>query len=121
MGRSGPGRDLGRVRGRAAAKGHGRRGPRTRLHDHGVRVSDTDATRDPSALCSDVLRHLGLSHEAAARLAGEWRTLPREQMLHLRLIKNMLTPLLPVRGLLERDDPVLRDTHAYLKLIPRLP
>ncbi|MEU3425890.1 hypothetical protein [Streptomyces gardneri] len=42
-------------------------------------------------------------------------------MLHLRLIKNMLTPLLPVRGLLERDDPVLRDTHAYLKLIPRLP
>ncbi|ALO09570.1 hypothetical protein AQF52_3976 [Streptomyces venezuelae] len=84
-------------------------------------VSDTDARRDPSALCSDILRHLELSHEAAARMAGEWRTLRREQMLQLRLIKNMLTPLLPMRGLLEGDALVLRDTRAWLKLIPRLP
>ncbi|MFE4307525.1 hypothetical protein ACFQ9H_07130 [Streptomyces sp. NPDC056517] len=84
-------------------------------------VNYTDARRDPSALCSDILRHLELSHETAARMAGERLILRREQMLQLRLIKNMLTPLLPMRGLLEGDAPVLRDTRAWLKLIPRLP
>ncbi|WP_345280181.1 hypothetical protein [Streptomyces gulbargensis] len=84
-------------------------------------VSDTDAARDVSALCSDVLWHLGLSLETAAWLAEEWRTAPREQMLQLRRIKNMLSALLPIRSFLEGDDPVLRDMRSWLELIPRLP
>ncbi|MEV6249653.1 hypothetical protein AB0M38_26140 [Streptomyces sp. NPDC051742] len=85
-------------------------------------VSDSDAVRDLSALCSDVLGCLGLSHEAAVRLAGEWRSLPREQMLRLRRIKNMLNALMPLRALLEGDDdPALRDVRAWLELVPRLP
>ncbi|MEU2240331.1 hypothetical protein ABZ572_13130 [Streptomyces sp. NPDC018338] len=83
--------------------------------------SDADVARDPSALCSNVLRHLGMSHEAAVRLAGDWRAAPREQMLQLRRIKNMLSPLVSVRMLLEGDEPVLLDTRAWLELIPRLP
>lgn len=85
-------------------------------------ISDTDAVRDLSALCSDILRCLGLSHEAAVRLAREWQSLPREQMLRLRRIKNMLTALLPLRALLEGDDdPALRDIRPWLELVPRLP
>jgi hypothetical protein len=84
-------------------------------------ASDTDADRDLSALCADILRHLGLSYEAAARQAGEWRSLPRDRMLQLRRVKNMLAALSPVRGLLEDNDPVMRDAHAWLDLVPRLP
>ncbi|MEU9293663.1 hypothetical protein [Streptomyces sp. NPDC048266] len=84
-------------------------------------VSDTDVDRDLSALCSDVLRHLGLSYEAAVRLAGEWPGASRKQMLHLRRIKNMLTALAPVRALLDDDDPDVRETLVWLDLVPRLP
>ncbi|GGT69072.1 hypothetical protein GCM10010272_10090 [Streptomyces lateritius] len=84
-------------------------------------TGDADAVRDLSALCSDILRHLGVSYEVAVRLSEEWRAAPREQMLHLRRIKNMLAALLPVRALLDSDDPVIRETLVWLDLVPRLP
>ncbi|WP_433571642.1 hypothetical protein [Streptomyces sp. CA-251247] len=84
-------------------------------------VSNADPARNLSALCSDIRRDLEVPLNVATRLAEEWRSAPREQMLQLRRIKNMLTPLFPVQALLEGDDPVLRDIRAWLALVPRLP
>ncbi|MFI9119357.1 hypothetical protein ACIGW0_08175 [Streptomyces bikiniensis] len=81
----------------------------------------TDPARDLPALRADVLRHLGLPRETAARLAAEWRTLPREQMLRLRRIKNTLSALHPVLPLLEDEESVTDDLRAWLELAPRLP
>ncbi|MFI6419406.1 hypothetical protein ACIBG6_18690 [Streptomyces sp. NPDC050842] len=84
-------------------------------------VSDCDAARDLPALCSEILRNLGVSLEAAERLAEDWRSTPRERMLRLRRIKNMLTPLLPLHALLKEGDPVFQEARAWMKLIPHLP
>ncbi|WP_225804095.1 hypothetical protein [Streptomyces sp. NK15101] len=73
-------------------------------------ISGTDTARDLSALCSDVLRSLEASPDTVARLAEGWRSASREQMLRLRRIKNMLTPLLSLRELLQGDDPTFRET-----------
>ncbi|MFJ2058720.1 hypothetical protein ACIOMM_22605 [Streptomyces sp. NPDC087908] len=88
--------------------------------------SETDLARNLTALCSDVLRDLGMPLETAARLAAGWRTLPREQMLQLRRIKNLLTPLLLLqphlkRGEPEGKNPALQNVRAWLELIPELP
>ncbi|MFD3723652.1 hypothetical protein [Streptomyces sp. NPDC058671] len=84
-------------------------------------AGDADTVRDLSALCADILRHMEVSYEVAVELSGEWRAAPREQMLHLRRIKNMLTALLPVQTLLDGDDPVMREALVWLDLVPRLP
>ncbi|MFF6870647.1 hypothetical protein ACIPQA_29400 [Streptomyces sp. NPDC090109] len=89
-------------------------------------VSDTDTARDLHDLCSDILRNLGIPLEAAAQAAGEWPKMPPDQMLRLRRIKNMLTPLLVLENLLEREEPegrdlALRDIRSWLELIPKLP
>ncbi|MFF3320886.1 hypothetical protein [Streptomyces sp. NPDC002889] len=84
-------------------------------------VSNADAARDLPALCSEILRNVGVSLEAGARLAEGWKSAPRDQMLQLRRIKNMLTPLLPLRALLEGDDLAFQETRAWLELVPRLP
>jgi hypothetical protein len=112
-----------------AAKGRGTLPQRAMAEEAAVRASmiqefgadNTDTARDPSALCSDVLRHLGLPYEDASRLAGEWRTASREEMLRLRRIKNLLTPLVPIRAHLEGDTPDLREIRTWLALHPRLP
>ncbi|WP_306325068.1 hypothetical protein [Streptomyces venezuelae] len=88
--------------------------------------SDTDPARNLPALCADILRDLGMPLESAARLATGWRTAPREQMLQLRRIKNMLTPLLLLQDLLEGgesrgEDPALQNVRAWLELLPELP
>ncbi|MEU3425898.1 hypothetical protein [Streptomyces gardneri] len=84
-------------------------------------VSDSDAARDLPALCSEILRNLGVSLEAAERLTEDWRSAPRERMLQLRRIKSMLTPLLPLHALLKEGDPVFQETRSWMKLIPHLP
>ncbi|MGW6876768.1 hypothetical protein ACWGHA_31035 [Streptomyces xanthophaeus] len=84
-------------------------------------VSKTDAARDLPALCSEILQNVGMPLEAGARLAEGWQSAPRDQMLQLRQIKNMLTPLLPLRTLLEGDDAAFQETRAWLELVPRLP
>lgn len=84
-------------------------------------VGDVDAVRDLPALCSEILRNVGMSPDEGARLAEGWRSASRERMLRLRRIKNMLTPLLPLRALLEGDDLALQEARAWLELLPRLP
>ncbi|MEU3748544.1 MULTISPECIES: hypothetical protein [Streptomyces] len=84
-------------------------------------VSDSDAARDLPALCSEILGNLGVSLEAAEQQAEDWRSAPRDRMLRLRRIKNMLTPLLPLHALLKETTPVFQETQAWLKLIPHLP
>ncbi|MFE5731794.1 hypothetical protein ACFQ7A_12935 [Streptomyces sp. NPDC056528] len=81
----------------------------------------TDPARDLSALHADVMRNLGMSRETAARLADGWQALPREQMLRLRRIKNLLSALHPVLPLLEDEDFSPEDLPAWLELAPRLP
>ncbi|AVH96587.1 hypothetical protein C5L38_17185 [Streptomyces sp. WAC00288] len=81
----------------------------------------TDPARDLAALRADVLRNLGMPRETAARLADGWQSLPREQMLRLRRIKNMLSALHPVLPLLEDGTPAAADLRAWLELVPRLP
>ncbi|MFE7093886.1 hypothetical protein [Streptomyces erythrochromogenes] len=84
-------------------------------------VSNADAARDLPGLCSEILRNVGMSPGAGARLAEEWKSATRDQMLQLRRIKNMLTPLLPLRALLEGEDPDFQEARAWLELVPRLP
>ncbi|MCX4981975.1 hypothetical protein [Streptomyces sp. NBC_00572] len=89
-------------------------------------ASETDPARNLPVLCSDVLRDVGMPWEEAARLGAGWRTAPREQMLQLRRIKNMLTPLLLLQDLLEDgkpegDGPASRQVRAWLELVPKLP
>ncbi|MDH2393195.1 hypothetical protein QCN29_31355 [Streptomyces sp. HNM0663] len=84
-------------------------------------VSNADPARDLPALCSEILRNVGVPLETGTRLAEGWKSAPREQMLQLRRIKNMLTPLLPLRALMEGDDPAFQETRAWLELVPRLP
>lgn len=80
-----------------------------------------DPIRNLDALCSDVLNELELPLETAETLAGEWRTLPREMILRLRMIKNVLTPLLLLQELLGGDAPTTRSIRAWLELVPKLP
>ncbi|MEU7534190.1 hypothetical protein AB0B30_08705 [Streptomyces narbonensis] len=84
-------------------------------------MSDSDAARDLPALCSEILGNLGVPLEAAERLAEDWRSAPGEQMLRLRRIKNMLTPLLPLQALLKKGGPAFQETRDWMKLIPDLP
>ncbi|KOX23752.1 MULTISPECIES: hypothetical protein [unclassified Streptomyces] len=82
---------------------------------------DTDPARDLAALRADVVRNLSMSLETAARLAGEWQALPREQVLRLRRVKNLLSTLRPVLPLLEDGDSSVEELRAWLELAPRLP
>ncbi|WMX46171.1 hypothetical protein RGF97_16820 [Streptomyces roseicoloratus] len=83
--------------------------------------SDTDPTRQPSELCNEVLLHIGMSRADVARTADTWTTAPRETILQLRRIKNMLSPLLQIEDLLHRDEKVDQEIHQWLALVPRLP
>ncbi|NWF27958.1 hypothetical protein HW130_17075 [Streptomyces sp. PKU-EA00015] len=83
--------------------------------------SETDEARRIGELCADVEAHLGMTREEALQLASEWRGAPREQVLHLRRIKNMLTPLAGIQDLLREEDPIQQDITEWLTLIPRLP
>ncbi|MDQ1010168.1 hypothetical protein QFZ82_004653 [Streptomyces sp. V4I23] len=83
--------------------------------------SEEDEARRIGELCAHVETHLGMTREEALQLASEWRGAPREQVLHLRRIKNMLTPLAAIHDLLHEEDPIQEDITEWLSLIPRLP
>ncbi|MEV3989799.1 hypothetical protein AB0J57_12935 [Streptomyces sp. NPDC049837] len=84
-------------------------------------VSASDEARQPAALCAYVLESIGLPIDEVTRLAGEWRTAPREQALLLRRLKNMLTPLVHIQDLVNPDDAVRHEITPWLALIPKLP
>ncbi|MFE5936935.1 hypothetical protein ACFQ69_16250 [Streptomyces sp. NPDC056470] len=84
-------------------------------------ASTTDEARNLSRLCSDISQSVGMPLEAVTELAEDWRSAPRETLLTLRRIKNMLTPLLPLRTLLAEGDAVCQETRAWLDILPKLP
>ncbi|MEV4329785.1 hypothetical protein AB0K02_04470 [Streptomyces sp. NPDC049597] len=83
--------------------------------------SEDDEARQVGDLCAHVKAHLGMTRNEALELASEWRGAPREHVLGLRRIKNMLTPLVVIQGLLHAEDPIQQDIAEWLALIPRLP
>ncbi|MFD3331056.1 hypothetical protein ACFWV1_00105 [Streptomyces sp. NPDC058700] len=89
------------------------------IHEFGA--SDSDAARQPALLCSYVLENIDMTRAEAASMAEDWRSRPREQLLHLRRIKNMLAPLATVQHLLGADDPLRQEGEAWLALVPKLP
>ncbi|MFF9149572.1 hypothetical protein ACF1BN_32505 [Streptomyces sp. NPDC014861] len=84
-------------------------------------VDSSDADRSLALLCSDVLENLELPLETAGRMAERWRETTRERMLQLRRAKNLLTPLLPIRAMLDSGDLPTEEIHSWLDLIPKLP
>ncbi|CAM5472179.1 hypothetical protein [Streptomyces narbonensis] len=84
-------------------------------------VSESDATRNLTALCSEILRNLEVSLEVAERLAEDWRSAPGDRILRLRRIKNMLTPLLPLQAVLKKGGPAFQEARDWMRLIPDLP
>ncbi|MEU6385697.1 hypothetical protein ABZ847_19310 [Streptomyces bauhiniae] len=80
-----------------------------------------DAIRDAADLCRTVFLHIGRSREEVAAEAVDWRALPREGMLRLRRVKNLLTPLRGIVDALRPDDPLRPELSAWLALIPELP
>lgn len=83
--------------------------------------SEEDEARRIGDLCAHVEAHLGMTRAEALQAASGWRGAPREQVLDLRRIKNMLTPLAAIQDLLHTDDPIQQDVAAWLTLVPRLP
>jgi hypothetical protein len=83
--------------------------------------SEEDQARQIGDLCTYVETHIDLTRAEAQHLASEFRRTPGSQMLHLRRIKNMLTPLAVIQDLLQEDDPTQRNIMEWLALIPELP
>lgn len=77
--------------------------------------------RDPADLCEAVFREIGRTPDELRTDAVHWRTLPRQEVLQLRRVKNLLTPLRCVEGLFPMSDPLHGKLSAWLSLIPDLP
>jgi hypothetical protein len=79
-----------------------------------------DTPWDPAALTQRVLATTTLRPEAAADLAREWKTLPRQEILLLRRHKNLLTPLTTIIDQLPhgRDRDHVEDWYAVLPNLP---
>ncbi|MBV1946362.1 hypothetical protein [Streptomyces sp. BV129] len=80
-----------------------------------------DEIRDASELCETVFRGIGMSRQDVSAEAAAWQELPRDRMLRLRHVKNLLTPLRSIMDTLGPDDPVRVELSAWLALIPELP
>lgn len=72
-------------------------------------------------LCAYVLDHVDLSREAASQASSTFSPSRPQEMLHLRRIKNMLSPLAQVYEYLEEGSDLKEETAAWLGLLPRLP
>ncbi|MEV5317392.1 hypothetical protein AB0K92_06890 [Streptomyces sp. NPDC052687] len=76
---------------------------------------------DPVDLCEGVFREIGQTSEEVRAEAAHWRSLPPQEMLRLRRVKNLLTPLRGVESLIPPQDPLHRELSAWLSVIPDLP
>jgi hypothetical protein len=83
--------------------------------------SEEDEARQIGDLCAYVETHVDLTRAEAQHLASELRRTPGPQMLHLRRIKNMITPLAVIQDLLQEDDPTQRNIMEWLTLTPKFP
>ncbi|MEU5402609.1 hypothetical protein ABZ348_25280 [Streptomyces sp. NPDC005963] len=83
--------------------------------------SDIESFRDPAALLSLVVKNIGMDREEIAREACNWMDLPREGILELRRVKNMLTPLKEVSESLKDGNPLWREVESWASLVSKLP
>ncbi|MEV6318648.1 hypothetical protein [Streptomyces sp. NPDC051776] len=82
---------------------------------------DDGSPRDLGLLCRRVIEALGPDRTEASRAAARWRQAERAEILRLRRIKNVLTPLTYVVGELEEHDPLRAEVDGWLALLPHLP
>jgi hypothetical protein len=80
-----------------------------------------ERTSESTKLCAYVLDHIDLSKEAASQASSTFRPSRPQEMLHLRRVKNMLSPLVQVYEYLEEGNDLKEETAAGLELLPRLP
>ncbi|MEU3448688.1 hypothetical protein AB0H29_15905 [Streptomyces thermolilacinus] len=83
--------------------------------------SAAERTAESTRLCAYVLGHMDLSREAASQASSTFSPSRPQEMLHLRRIKNMLSPLTQVYEFLEDGTDLKEETAAWLDLLPRLP
>ncbi|MFJ3661083.1 hypothetical protein ACIPPM_11525 [Streptomyces sp. NPDC090119] len=96
----------------------------TRVRVYAIRefgVVPGDAIRDAAELCETAFQGIGRSRGEVAAEADGWREFPRERMLRLRHVKNVLTPLREIVDVLPLDDPLRPELSAWVALIPDLP
>ncbi|MEE1766327.1 hypothetical protein [Streptomyces sp. SP18BB07] len=77
--------------------------------------------RDPADLCNSVFREIGIARAEVHAQTTDWHTRPVPEILHLRRIKNMLTPLRDLEGVIPVNDPARDELSAWLPLIHDLP
>jgi hypothetical protein len=76
---------------------------------------------DPVDLCEGVFAEIGQTSEEVRTEAVQWQSLSPQEMLRLRRVKNLLTPLRDVESLFPPGDPLHRELSAWLSVIPDLP
>ncbi|MGW7103077.1 hypothetical protein [Streptomyces sp. NPDC054838] len=76
---------------------------------------------DPAELCREALALIDLTPAQAAAEAEVWRDLPRDRILALRRIKNLLPWMTLARPHLAAGDPLRAAVDAWTALAPRLP
>ncbi|WP_159394608.1 hypothetical protein [Streptomyces parvulus] len=84
------------------------------------RVDDGNL-QDLESLTRLVFHAIGMSREQVAASAADWRNSGRAEMLTLRRIKNLVTPLKEVVHLFEPGDPRRAEVEDWLALTSRLP
>lgn len=76
---------------------------------------------DPAALCREALALIDLTPQEAAGRARDWRELPRERIVHLRLIRNLLRWTGAARPYLAPGDPSAEALEAWWRVVRQLP
>ncbi|MEU8431790.1 hypothetical protein AB0F18_02585 [Streptomyces sp. NPDC029216] len=76
---------------------------------------------DPAVLCRESLALIDLTPAQAAARALAWRELPRERIVHLRLIRNLLRWTGAARPYLAPGDPLAAAVDAWSQVGRRLP
>ncbi|MGY0018353.1 hypothetical protein ACVHNB_05135 [Streptomyces sp. YJ-C3] len=80
-----------------------------------------DPHRDPEGLFRDVIESARAPYADVSRMTTDWKTLSRPEILHLRRIKNTLTPLIGLEDSIPAGTPTRREAELWLSLVPRLP
>ncbi|WP_406474640.1 hypothetical protein [Streptomyces sp. NBC_01615] len=68
-----------------------------------------------------MIRDIGLTYGEVQEATADWRSTTPAQMLQLRHIKNMLTPLKGVSREIASADPLRQEIELWISLIPQLP
>ncbi|MEV7546458.1 hypothetical protein [Streptomyces sp. NPDC089915] len=76
---------------------------------------------DPAALGREALALIDLTPAEAAARARDWRALPRERILHLRRIRNLLRWAGAARPYLTPGDPLAEALETWARVGRRLP